>query len=251
MKVVIQTLVRNNRSWLTNYVTMIAALEHKFPSATFDVHVWENDSTDGSREFLEKHQSITVHGGPQSDKDAPRTIRLARYRNQLKQEVDISDADYVLMIDSGIWFGTLSFQNMLETLEKHKDIAMVIPHAVVKEGMPCSFFYDTFATITEKGRKCDQFTNLLPCENTKTNKHVRHCHYAHGDKPIVFGPQRHINLQSGFGGFVLIRPGAFNSAMWSVNDESECEHWAFCKMVLDHGRVVMDRNAKVIWSEWA
>ncbi len=252
MRIVVQTLVRDNGKWLRNFVTMVAAIENARPDIELDVHVWENDSKDDSRDFLEKNKSVTLHGGPQPDPDRPRTVRLAGYRNGLKEAVDIRGADYVLMIDSGIWFGKKALEHMIETLEKHKDIAMVAPHAIVKDHAPCTFYYDTFATILMGGEKAEPFTNLFPCEAAKSKKHARHCHYAKGDDPLLRWPNRYFDVMSTFGGFVLIRPDVFEGAKWAVNNERECEHWAFCKDIKDAGhRIVIDRNAKVLWSEWS
>jgi hypothetical protein len=254
MKVVVQALVRDNGPWLRDFVTMLESIRHARPNLELDVHVWENDSKDDSRAFLEKCEKITLHGqGTESDSGDPRTVRLARYRNRLKDAVDLRGTDYVLLIDSGIWFGIGAFKHMLHTLETNSDIGMVAPLAIVRENVPCTFYYDTFATITMGGQKCDQFINLFPCETMgKTNKHAIHCHCVHGQDPLSISPSRYFDVKSTFGGFVLLRPESFVNAEWSVESERDCEHWKFCEGVRDAGyRVVIDRNAKVLWSEWA
>jgi len=62
------------------------------------------------------------------------------------------------------------------------------------------------------------------------------------------GP-RHIQFKSCFGGFVLLRPEAYKDAQWFVNEETDCEHWQFCADIRKHGKIAMNRDANVIWTE--
>lgn len=163
----------------------------------------------------------------------------------------------MLLVDSNIEFTRETFLAMRETLDRRPDIAMVTPHGRARHGLPCDFHYDTYATIYRDGTHFGPFTNLFPC--TSTTHHVRHCHRADGEPPLQ-NMTRLIDLQSAFGGFVLVRPQAFREARWSVSCcpdgmprsskwAHDIEHWRFCDHIRSHGRIVMDTRASVTWWE--
>jgi hypothetical protein len=230
MKILVKVLVRDNAKWLPLFKTMFQKLEGL---AEFELWFYENDSRDATKDLLWGNVLSEENPLP----GLTRTQRLAVYRNCLKDHVT-SEADFVLLIDSNMFFSRKSLETMIETMV-HRTEDMVVPHAMVR---PCEFFYDTFATILEDGTRCGPFTSIVPCG---ASQHVRHCHRVTGVPPIIQHTERYHTFKSCFGGFVLIRFEAYKKARWSVDSPCDCEHWNFCKGL----SVVMDRESKVIWTE--
>lgn len=250
-KILVKTLVRDNQRWIPFFRSMVDNLQTKFPEIQFDTWVFENDSIDHTKRLIEENfENFYIQKFDHPLDPMTRTRRLAKYRNMFKDKMVniIDNYDYVLLVDSNIFFSQSSLVKMLETI-KDPTISMVCPHACVQTSLPCKFFYDTFATITTEGEKCSQFTNVLECTHHGAT-HDRHCHKAHGHPPIYTDKcGRVIDFNSCFGGFVLIKREAYQQARWGIEKHTDCEHWQFCADIRKHGRVVMDREANVIWTE--
>ena len=247
MKILITTLVRNNATWLPQFYTMVDRLKSDMPDITFDTYIYENDSTDDTKRLL-RGEHVSANLGHPVDSET-RTQRIAFYRNSMKRNTMKRGHDYILMVDSNMTWGGLAFKCLLETLENHEDISMACPNAMVKTSLPCEFYYDTFAM--RKG----QFDSIFEC--TSTGKcHDRHCHKVTGYKPHhSSGPDspRLVDFDTCFGGFVLLRGKVYDNddIWWTLMDGvRDCEHWGFCQLIRKHGgRIVVDRHAKVLWSE--
>ena len=247
-KILVTTLVRNNEHWIPIFYSEIDKLKEKFKNEIeFSVFVYENDSTDSTKSLL-KGDYFCYNYGHNNDRGS-RTKRLAFYRNSLKVLCAKQDYDFVLMIDSNILFAPLTFKSLLGALDGDEGIAMACPHGLVKHSLPCHFFYDTFATITAGGQRCGQFTNVIECTHPG-HCHDRHCHHANGTPPLhQASGSRLIELNSCFGGFVLIRNEVYLKCEWGIKESDDCEHWEFCSQVRKHGKIVLDRDARVLWSE--
>ena len=248
MKILITTLVRNNANWLPQFYTMVERLKSDIPDITFDTYIYENDSTDDTKRLL-KGEHFSGNLGHPVDKKT-RTQRIAFYRNTVKKNTMNRGHDYILMVDSNITWGTQAFKCLLETLETDPGISMACPNAMVKTSLPCQFYYDTFAM--RKG----QFDSIFECM-APGPKHDRHCHRATGFRPHhPSGPDspRRVEFDTCFGGFVLLRSEFYNNPdiWWTLMDGADdCEHWGFCQLIRKHGgRIVVDRHAKVLWSEF-
>ena len=247
MKILITTLVRNNEKWLPHFYTMIERLRSDIPDITFNTYIYENDSTDSTKKLLRGEYYSTDLG--HSNDNHSRTQRLAWYRNDLKKKTENRGNDYVLMVDSNMTFGTDAFKCLLKTLQTNKDIAMACPYAMVTTSLPCEFYYDTFAM--KKG----QFDSIFECTLASDRRHDRHCHHTTGLNPHhLSGPSapRLVEVDTCFGGFVLLRSGFYDhdDIWWGVGTPRDCEHWMFCDSIRKHGgRIVIDRHAKVLWTE--
>ena len=227
---------------------MVERLKSDIPDITFDTYIYENDSTDDTKRLL-KGEHFSGNLGHPVDKKT-RTQRIAFYRNTVKKNTMNRDHDYILMVDSNITWGTQAFKCLLETLETDPGISMACPNAMVKTSLPCQFYYDTFAM--RKG----QFDSIFECMAPGPN-HDRHCHRTTGFRPHhPSGPDspRRVEFDTCFGGFVLLRSEFYNNPdiWWTLMDGADdCEHWGFCQLIRKHGgRIVVDRHAKVLWSEF-
>ena len=242
MWVLISTLVRNNENWLPQFYKMVENIKRSNPQIHFGVHVYENDSTDSTKSLLEGSYTSKDFGHP-FDRIS-RTKRLAFYRNDAKSHIsDLDLYNYVLLVDSNMIFGARAFEKLLETLEKNTDIAMATPHAMVHGSVPCEFYYDTFAM------GLGQFDSVFECKH-QGPRHDRHCHHVANTWPkILVGGPRLTEVDKCFGGFVLLRKDAYKNSEWRVKSPHDCEHWEFCADVRKHGKIVIDRESKVLWYE--
>ena len=241
MKILANILVQNNEKWMIMFNQMFSKLEHDI-----DLYVYENNSTDGTKKYLFGKKIIS------ENIDIPnwsRTERICHFRNKLKKNIESTDYDYVLLIDSNIFFSKKSLDILINTLENNSDVAMACPHAMVKTSLPCEFFYDTFATVLLDGTRCGQFTSVIEC-TSKNPKHDRHCHRVTGASPVFSQTPELKEVKSSFGGFVLLRYSAFKDSWWSTDAPSDCEHWKFCDDVRKHGKIVINTESKVIWTEF-
>ena len=257
MKILVQLLVQNNARWIPSLHSMLSNLRSSNPDTDFAFWLYENDSTDGTiNEILKYKDFWNVHTQNYGNKFAHmfRTQRIAHHRNEFKKFMttkydDFSEFDFVVVMDSDIFFNNKTLYTMLETMKSNPDVHMVCPHGRVMRSLPCQFHYDTWATLTTDGKRCGQFTNIIECTHQGA-KHDIHCHHARGLPPIIKadGP-RLTEFNSFFGGFGLIRSKAYSESWWGADDDSQCDTWKFCKGVRKHGKVVMDRESSVLWSD--
>jgi hypothetical protein len=241
MKILANILVQNNAKWMPMFKHMFSNLERDI-----ELYIYENNSTDGTKECLFGKKIISENI---IVPNWSRTERISHFRNKLKKCVLPENHEYVLLIDSNIFFSKKTLDMMIETLENNPDVAMVCPHGMVKTSLPCEFFYDTFATVLLDGTRCGQFTSVIECKSNH-HKHDRHCHKVTDTKPIFKQSSELKEVKSSFGGFVLLRYSAFKDSWWSTNTPNDCEHWAFCEQVRKHGKIVINTEAKVIWTEF-
>jgi len=255
MKILIQLLVQNNEKWISHLHSMITALGTDIEFTTW---IYENDSTDNTVKELNKNRNFwNLHIKSYGNKfnHMFRTQRIAHHRNQFKKFLStkydkFQEFDYVIVMDSEIFFNKTTLEKMIETMTTTPDVHMVCPHGLVMQSLPCHFHYDTWATLTTDNQRCGQFTNILECTHQGA-KHDRHCHCVGGEPPLVKAASpRLAEFNSFFGGVALLRPRAYAESWWGADDDSQCDTWKFCEGVRKHGKVVMDREAKVIWTEW-
>lgn len=247
IKILVTTLVRNNEQWLPIFYSEIEKLKKEFENKIeFSVFVYENDSTDSTKSLL-KGDFFRYNYGHPNDM-VSRTHRLSFYRNSAKVLSLNKKYDFVLMVDSNVLFSPDALKSLLDTMDTREDVAMACSHGLVQTSLPCHFFYDTFATITPDGQKCGQFTNVVECTYPGPY-HDRHCHRARGSAPLYDAGSELVELNSCFGGFVLIRNEVYMKCDWGITNPDDCEHWEFCSQVRKHGKIVLDRGAKVLWSE--
>lgn len=245
-RVLITALVRDNEGWLPYFFGKVAMFKEHFQNFKFETFILENDSNDNSPEIIKSNADFHACLKMGHPKDmGTRTTRLAFYRNAMKKYIkDIDTYDYVLMVDSNIFFSVGAFYELYKTITTRDQCVMACPWAMVSTSVPCMFYYDTFAM------GLGQFDSVMECTTQKT-AHDRHCHRVTGKEPQfkADGPNE-IEVEKAFGGFVLVTKDVFKTCEWGVDTARDCEHWKFCKNVRKFGKIYITKKSKVLWSEF-
>ena len=129
MRVLICSIIRNRKEFLFNWKDLILCLADENPEITFDLSVYENDSTDGTQEYLkqllpelrkELNEVVITMGHEQtpyfpSVKDEQRCHQLATARNQCLEQVLLEEYDKVIFFEPDIDFEPEDFSVLLNT----------------------------------------------------------------------------------------------------------------------------------------
>jgi hypothetical protein len=220
--------VRDNENDVGTTLSALRIIERNHNDLEFCYYILENDSKDSTPhqiidffshakgryriEKSEKRKWGTVQGmGRVSD--------MAKYRNMMKELCESWDnSEYSFIIDTGVLFQSNIFDQMINLMSSSSDIVMITPFGQVGEKKQ---YYDTFALETSDGIR--------------------------GKYP-KYSPGEILDVNSAFGGFVLIKTNVLKQCSWGVIDGKCSEHNLFCKNVSKHGRIVIATNIIVKWS---
>lgn len=154
--ILIYSIIRNREEWMGKYHSQLRAAVEASPEYDFYLSIYENDSTDKTRqEILNKNWSF-VKGFSfisenlntkyfSSVKDAQRVENLSNARNKGIEGGNFLDkVDYVMMIEGDVKYDIASFRRLLnfENIEPNFDIVSTI--SLRKNGT----HYDWWATRT-------------------------------------------------------------------------------------------------------
>lgn len=218
--VTILGLVRNSMPWVKMNRDRLYALTSRFQS--FRCFIYENDSVDGTAEFLKEWAAddrrveviCTKHDRPQlsSSKSDARTNALAEYRqaclNWARQHE--ADTDYVIVIDFDTWAGWShdGVMTSLHWLAKHPNATGMASVSTIEHPVPgpqekLRIHYDAWAF--------------------RLNHWSEHPMgwFPHWMPPVGSEP---IPVRSAFGGLCVYRPEMFFAGTYRGGD---CEHVRF------------------------
>lgn len=148
---------------------------------------------------------------------------LQDVRNIRMNEWDPWSSKYSIVLDTQITFDNDIFDSMEKVLRTNNDVAMVTPFGYVKNS-PMTY-YDTYALSDMKGSSKPDPKWVKTTDKTKT-----------------------FEVQSAFGGFVMIKSGTLRKCKWGVINRDCSEHNAFCDAIAKTGaKVVVCPGVKVGW----
>lgn len=233
MKINLQSLFRNSEPHLDRVLKQMESLKDV---CDVSFNFYENDSTDNTLEILSEFGATVYY----EKLNAPlfgsidsniRTSMLAYYRNKLKRLTGHVDADYVLLVDSDLFFEAKHLEGLIKSIER-LDCAMVTPNT--QQNVPDFMFntsdtsyYDVYCFRDMHGRNGAYFSSC-PFYNKKDLMR-----WSDGEPVRTF---------SSFAGFTLIRADVYNKVWWSADMHSE--HVNFCAEVNDYGKIYADPNIK-------
>ena len=229
MRINTQALFRNSEAHLPRVLKQMNQLKEV---ANISFNFYENDSTDNTLQILKDFGANVF-----SEKlDAPffgsvesnvRTSLLAYYRNKLKRLAGHVEEDYVLLIDTDLFFSSEHLDGLIETIEGG-DCAMVTPNTL--QNVPDWMFnrseksyYDVYCFRDRFGSNGAYFSSC-PFYNKRDMMQ-----WCDGDP---------VKTNSSFGGFALIRSEIYNRVWWSSDFHSE--HVNFCGEVNQFGDILCD-----------
>lgn len=220
--------LRNNEDTLENTFKLLDDLEKYKSNYTFKYYIYENDSEDKTKEliinFIKTHKGSCIFENLKKKQwgniqDINRVRDMSFYRNKMKNLCkDYSNSEYSIILDSNITFNINILDQMIN--EFQNDIVMVTPFGYV-ENKP-SVYYDTFALDY-----CKPYRFFL--KDCKLNKTVE--------------------INSGFGGFVVIKTSVLQKCEWKQSDKLVSEHNYFCRQVQNYGKIICARDIKVSWKK--
>ena len=176
MRILICSIIRNRRPYLFNWKDLILCLADENPDIFFDLSVYENDSTDGTAEYLhsilpelqkELYQvSITCEKNDKpyfpSVKDEDRVTLLAEARNRTLDQMDLDVYDKIVFIEPDVDYDP---DLISELFYMTSDICS--PYSLQPENYPSfPWIYDCWATRVKMTD--DEFTGpnlyeMPPC----------------------------------------------------------------------------------------
>ena len=156
MKIMICTIMRNSEKTISRWWNTVKKIAETYPLIEFDISIYENDSTDGTKNFL-KETVILESDSYFSDTfitcedintesfgsvvDAQRVLNLATARNKcLHQSVDINSYDYFLSVEADADFNVSLLKYLFDKGENW-DILSGASYYPLSKG-----FYDQWAT---------------------------------------------------------------------------------------------------------
>jgi hypothetical protein len=222
-RVVICGLARDVAETLPETIARIECLGRMF--ADYRVVIYENDSTDATREMLDDWEKtdprVVILSECRGDPANPpvrclqRARRMAFYRNQYREFVAASyaDFDHVIVVDMDLHVGW-SYEGVANTFG-HPDWDFVGSYGIIRRSylrQTLLVHYDAWAF-----RKEGSYLRL-------STKEVNHMSWQRGD-PML-------EVASCFGGLGIYRIEAMLACEY---DGSDCEHVAFHRSMRDTG----------------
>lgn len=224
-RILISCLVRNNGIYLKYMFKMLEDIENKlFKKFNFQYLFYTNNNTDNSLQILKKEEqkksNITVIEGELSEEilALSRVKRLYYLRENLLKEILKKEFDYLVIIDTDIYFNSKILEESVNILEK-EDYEAITLNTLNHIGL----YYDTFAIETKEGKK-------LKFQNPKVNHNI--------SEKIKFYPKillkdKIFDVKSSFGGFFLTSSKKIkdskNTYLKEEPQEEICEHLPFNK----------------------
>lgn len=258
------------------YLPFLFKRFHEWEAYYHDIHFiyyfFENNSTDKTREMLKQFikdrpkSKLLLYNLKKDYKNEGdgtnfnRISTLSKLRNMLIDKITpLPINEWALFIDSNIYFQDDILHSMFSQAKPSEEgIGMMSAYSQqlfipklhsnkLKKPAILSHYYDTYSIIDINHKsffpkcpfeKCKVCTR--PVQNTEVTMNTDR---IKKDLAVV-------EVQSCFGGFVLIKTNALNhpKVRWSTmclnldKDSSTCEHWAFC----DRLRNIMDMKVVVL-----
>lgn len=234
MKLSILGLWRDSEKIINRTLSSLDTILNDQQKVSF--YFYENDSIDNTKnilqEWLQDKEGQLYSEKIKSPKfgsvpDIERLILLSYYRNKAKDLIKNIDSDYTLLIDTDIIFDTTHFHQLYESIIKTNS-AMVVANTRqyqindLMENTTDDSFYDVFAFRDRLNNPGLYFTD---------------CPFLLANDRDLWYKKQPININSGFGGFALIKTDILqrNDCFWSTCGHSE--HVNFCYNVLKYGSI--------------
>lgn len=267
-KISICLCIRDGETYIQYINNVFKIIEQVYPNITFEYFIYENNSTDNSKEYIKQfYKENQDRKGKYWLEDIPNTsemmdgiqiergTHMANLRNKLKRYHGVLTSDYTLLLDCDVIFKKDLFYELIKSIDK--DIAMVTPFCIsyhhykniafkkfnIKRLYEAPHYYDTLALITqdnisykETGNTCI-FEKCCSCRNHRKNIKIEL------DDKFSICSQKIIPVKAAFGSMAFIKTDVYNKIKWG---ESICEHHSFCEEVNKYGKVVINQDIHIV-----
>lgn len=221
---------RNVKSYIKKILGHIDNCGKKFNS--YYLIVYENDSTDKTREILEKNKkSNYFYIFEDNIKEDRRTVRLERGRNLILDKVKELNKDnyyqYLIIIDLDNVNRNGTFVKTIDNCFDNEDWDVICANQKQR-------YYDTYAL---------RYNDLTYDCGAKRPAHGKKCEKI----MIKFPPNKRIDVDSAFGGIAIYKLSSIPNhckynGKYDDGDE-KCEHVDFNKCIKDsRKKIVIDTN---------
>lgn len=233
-RVALVAICRNAMPWLPRTLDLVERTGSAFKS--WSAFVFENDSTDGTQDFLKawadgdrRKVSLNIHHRPHLSHTIAqeRTVALAEYREQCQHWVRSREpVDYVIVFDTDPWggFSIDGVMNSIAWLALDRSWYGLASYSWCEMnvgGKPFPAHYDAFAArLNHWGRRDQQW--------------FHHWHPAVGSPPVEFN--------SAFGQLCVYRADPYLSGKYGGSD---CEHAVLHRSIAEQARLWSDEHYRL------
>lgn len=241
MKVAVFSLWRNSEPYIKRSLKQFEDLE-SIENIEWSFFFYENDSTDNTVEILKDwlktrsgellHETLrTKHYG--SVMDVNRMKLLASYRNKCKELANNQSFDFAVVVDSDVIFSAENFKHGLKFLQTNEFFVMTT--ANVRQPLPDVVFGHEEDSYYDVGCLRDKYGNeTLYCSG---------CPFKRIEDRMLWRFNQAVEINSGFGGFAVIRWEPFSLVKWSA--DLNIEHVNFCYDLKSFGKICVLPYSKV------
>jgi hypothetical protein len=285
-KIAILALFRDDSDYLNFFIDIIGKIEELY-DIEFSFYFCENDSIDDTREKLKNFSKgrncklllLELSQIYKSDKLAvnfERVQTLAMLRNKLKETFSPFEVDWIINIDSGIYFKPEVLQDMFSYKPLENNVVMYCPFVFQIYTKSLIETKDEFRHIRDSLKNTDDSTNLIDLSHSfdtfpSIDKHgIMHYPFCSFKKCQLCLPVRSkfpyelieeneeiAEVRSCFNGFAVIDAKYFNNPMvkWDsilldiIKGKSLCEHVLFCDRLrtVSQKKIVILQNVKGVF----
>ena len=239
-KISVFSLWRDSESYIHRSLKQLESLELQHPEIEFSYFFYENDSIDNSAsilnswissrkgELLSENVSFSKEGTVITES---RMKKMTYYRNRMIELGRFIKSDYSIIFDSDVIFNDNILKQFLSKVDQ--ETVMYTPY--ISQNIKCKVcacgkdsYYDVAALYDKYNHRgliwsCNPFVNIFDRQNLSTNTPVE--------------------VNSAFGGFVLIKSFPLNFCNWRTN--GDCEHILFCEELRKYGKIKLYPDIKV------
>jgi hypothetical protein len=231
-KISVFSLWRDSESYIQRSLKQLEDLESKHPEIEFSYFFYENDSTDNTvsilnswisarkGKLLSENVSFSKEGTVMTES---RMKKMAYYRNRMIELGRFIRSDYSIIFDSDVIFEEDIIKKFLSKIDQ--ETVMYTPY--ISQNIKCKVcncrkdsYYDIAALYDKQNHRgliwsCNPFVNIFDRQNLSINNPVE--------------------VNSAFGGFVLIKSFPLNFCNWRSN--GDIEHVLFCEEIRKYGKI--------------
>ena len=256
IKIAIFALFKNNRNYLNYFVKKMKKLEKIYDIEYF---IYENNSYDGTKKILKKFMKNRkgklvsenlINMKISKGINKSRGEKMALLRNRNKINADKTNANYIFILDSEVYFKNNIFKKMINLIDFNPSYGLITPFDICYKnyfevGLP--HYYDSLALILNNDISYKENNNTCMfkgCRKCKIKRELNNINYLESE---LLERDKLIEVKSAFGGLALIKKNDFKKVSWG---STICEHHSFCEQIRNlNKKIIIDPTISVVTSD--